>query len=198
LSDIPSGSYFEIILPASPTDINITQINPTCSSLFSSVTLTCTFDDASNKITINGMFPVENNDGQYGIKISNVFNGANSLTTSSFELKLLASNGLSIVEDNSGIITTIYEPVATCSSPCNTCAGTPTTCTSCIVPSNEPFFNPQTNTCAKECPIGFFPLGTICYPCYDTCATCYDYAANNCVTCDPGYVFENGFCITAG
>lgn len=67
LSDIPQGAYFEIVLPTNPTDLNVNSATPTCTSVFSSVTLTCSF--SSDKITINGMFPTGNSDGQYGIVI---------------------------------------------------------------------------------------------------------------------------------
>lgn len=171
---------------------------PTCSSVFSSATLACSFDLTTRTLTVEGMFPTSNADGQYGIVVQGVENGANSLTTDSFSLTLYSSNNYEIVVDSDGITTVIYDPISPCGSTCLTCAGTATTCTSCIVPSNEPFYNPVTHTCTASCPLGTFPLDYVCYPCYDTCATCYDYKASTCVTCDPGYVFENGYCIASG
>lgn len=144
------------------------------------------------------MFPSGNSDGQYGIVIQGIENGATAATTSSFSMTLKSSEGYEIVVDNDGITTTIYDPIPNCDSTCKTCAGTSTTCTSCNVPSSTPFYNPVTHTCISSCPLGTFPENYVCYPCYDTCATCYDYQADNCVTCDSGYVFENGYCIDSG
>ncbi len=124
------------------------------------------------------MFPTGNSDGQYGIVVQGVNNGAAIGDTSSFEMTLYAPNNLEIVVDNDGITTSIYAAISPCGSTCKTCAGTATTCTSCEVPSNNPFYNPITHTCSASCPLGTFPKDYVCYPCYDTCATCYGYMAN--------------------
>ena len=63
LSDIPSGSYFVLKLPTTPTDMALTNSNPSCSSLFSSASLSCTYDSATESLRINGMFPTGNSDG---------------------------------------------------------------------------------------------------------------------------------------
>lgn len=47
-------------------------------------------------------------------------------------MNLFAPNNLEIVVDNTGITTTIYDPISPCGANCGTCAGTATTCTSCI------------------------------------------------------------------
>lgn len=49
--------------------MTITDTTPTCTSVFSSVTLTCTYNTGTRLITIEGMFPSGNSDGQYGIVI---------------------------------------------------------------------------------------------------------------------------------
>ena len=63
LSDIPSGSYFVIKLPTTPADMSLTSASPTCSSLFSSASLTCVYDAGTESIRVNGMFPSGNSDG---------------------------------------------------------------------------------------------------------------------------------------
>jgi len=85
LSDIPAASVFKITLPTTTT-MSISSATPACTSLFTSVTLTCTY--AAPTLTVSGMFPVGNNDGSYGIQVGSFFTGTTTGLTNSFTMSL--------------------------------------------------------------------------------------------------------------
>ena len=104
-TDIPTGSYFILTLPTSPSDLDVTSASPACTSVFTTVTLTCTYTSGTRQLKVSGMFNPGNNDGTYGIDVDHFFNGANALTTSSFSMELYSSGGYLIATEYSGLTT---------------------------------------------------------------------------------------------
>jgi hypothetical protein len=131
-------------MPTTPTDYTFNSAAPSCTSVFTSVTLSCTYTSGTKILKVSGMFPSVNADGQYGIIISNFFTGAAAVNSTSFSMTIKNPTGYLIVQQTTGIISKISAAVGSCSSPCATCAGTASTCTSCTVPSDNPIFNPVT------------------------------------------------------
>jgi hypothetical protein len=147
-----------------------------CANIYTAAnTLTCTVTAASpNKIKIVGHFPNDANTGQFGVTVGKLKNPALANTYTSFSVAIFSSGDLPVALKTTLMPVIIYEPIdpSACSPTCATCAGTATTCTSCTSPSDNPIYNPVTNTCGDSCPTGYFVLDKTCYKCHDTCATC--------------------------
>lgn len=82
-----------------------------------------------------------------------------------------------------------------CSSPCITCSGNPTNCTSCALSTTYPYlFN---NICLPNCPANYFNDIDInaCTKCTSPCQTCTSALTNACVTCINGTFFLSGYCL---
>jgi len=112
-------------------------------------------------------------------------------TSTSFAIQYLY-NGLKIATVASGVTVTPY-----CSSPCQQCSTSPTTCLSCLPTPNllTIYFSPN-NTCMSACPSGYFVNGTICSLCIAPCLTCLNATA--CSTCNATTIYYslNNSCIS--
>jgi len=71
-----------------------------------------------------------------------------------------------------------------CDSPCKTCSGGSTLCTSCVSNSSTPYLEFGTNTCKTGCPNGqYLPNSTfLCALCNANCLTCSS-SPTNCTSC---------------
>jgi hypothetical protein len=81
-----------------------------------------------------------------------------------------------------------------CSSPCFTCAGSVTNCTSCVSTSIQPYLNISSGngTCLNSCVTGMYPDTTqsipVCVACVTPCSTCTSLKV--CLTCiSPFYMY---------
>jgi hypothetical protein len=86
-----------------------------------------------------------------------------------------------------------------CSSPCNTCSGTVSNCTSCVTASTFPYLNVSSSgsgTCVNSCQSGMFPDTTLlvpqCTACTSPCNTCT--SKNSCLTCVSPFYMYSGVC----
>ena len=201
-TSIPTNSYIIITIPS---ELSVSSTNTggstnlnTCSNLFdSTVGLTCTVGtDSSGQTTIKvtGMFPNSSNSGQFGTTIGLLKNPSSSGATSSFKIGIYSPSGNPVASKDINTPVTILSPVTSCSSSWATCSGTSTTCTSCTNPSDLPML--QGNTCVDACGGGYFLSGTTCYACHTSWATWSGYKDSNWLTCNSGYYFQNGYCVT--
>ena len=78
-----------------------------------------------------------------------------------------------------------------CSTPCGTCAGSPTFCLTCV--------NSQLasgGTCVSDCPSNTFSSAGSCLTCHPDCASCSGGSFNQCTSCPPNRpILTNGRCL---
>ena len=114
-TDIPKNSTVVITLPAGVTvsgsnSGGSTSLD-TCANLFNtSVTLTCTVgtDSGGNTIiTIEGLFPENDNSGQFGVDLGILTNPSTTGSTGQFQVDIFTENGDQVAsEDNASTPTT--------------------------------------------------------------------------------------------
>lgn len=79
-----------------------------------------------------------------------------------------------------------------CSSPCSTCQGSITNCTTCI---STYFLFVSDGACLSSCPNGYYSSAGVCNLCFNSCATCSNYSF--CLSCSPPLLLSNSQCITS-
>lgn len=80
-----------------------------------------------------------------------------------------------------GMFQSTNQSCSMCKSPCQECAGSEATCTSCNQTSAIPFL--FVNQCINQCPSGYVSVKGICTKCNSPCALC-ENTPDQCVTCD--------------
>lgn len=111
-------------------------------------------------------------------------------------MTVLNSENLAIASRTTQTRIVIYPVLSSnCSKICNTCAGSNTTCTSCNVPSAYPILKDY--TCMDSCGSGYFfdEPKLKCFPCHESCTTCYGPGNNKCYGCSANFVMQNGVCV---
>ena len=109
-TDIPKESYIVITLPP---DITVSTVNAggstvldTCANLFdSSVTLTCTVGtdaDGNTTIKVEGLFPENDNSGQFGIDLGLLLNPSTTGETGDFQIDIFSPNDDAIASETEG------------------------------------------------------------------------------------------------
>ena len=200
-TSIPQNSYIIITIPSelSVSSTNTggsTSLNTWLNLFDSTVTIawTVTTSSGTTKIKVTGVFPNTSNSGQYGVTIGLLQNPSAAGTTSSFKVDIYSPAGNSVASKEIDTPVNILSPVSSWTSPCATCAGTSTTWASCTNPSDMPFL--QGNSCVDSCGGGYFLSGTSWYACHASWATWSGYKDSNCLTCNSGYYFQNGYWVT--
>lgn len=114
-TDVPKNSTVVITLPpgvtVSSSNAGGATTLDTCANLFNtSVTLTCTVgtDSSGNTIiTVEGLFPEDDNSGQFGIDIGILTNPSTTGSTGEFQVDIYTENGDQVAsEDNTSNPTT--------------------------------------------------------------------------------------------
>lgn len=111
------------------------------------------------------------------ITMSNVLLSYFNPTSTSFGL-VYTYNGFNVSYKTTGVVVSIF-----CTSPCQRCSTSTTTCESCLpAPNTLIYHDSQTKRCAAACVSGKYPdANNECQPCVSPCATCLD--ATNCTSC---------------
>ena len=47
----------------------------------------------------------------------------------------------------------------------------------------------------SACSAGYFLVEKTCYECHHSCAECSGNADSQCLSCNSGFIFENGYCV---
>lgn len=86
--------------------------------------------------------------------------------------------------------------MTSCDPTCLTCSGNATTCTQCVSISDTPFLLDY--TCLGSCPASFFLNleERACFPCNEACKTCYGFNNDECLSCNQGFYFASGKCVS--
>lgn len=82
-----------------------------------------------------------------------------------------------------------------CNSPCRTCNGQPSICTSCEPGGGYLQISSGDQQCVTQCAQGTFPSGNVCQVCDFTCAQCLG-TSTNCIACPIGTYLYNSACWT--
>ena len=148
---IPQNAFIQIGLPESVTvPTGTTSLTCTAASVIES-TLVCAYESANKMITITNGFLTATSYAvsQVSIKVAGLINPETAQTIGSFTIETKSQEGISIDYVGSGVT---Y--VLACNSPCLTCSGSLSTCTSCDASSGSPYL--YSNTCASSCPSGYY------------------------------------------
>ena len=81
-----------------------------------------------------------------------------------------------------------------CLSPCQTCSGIRSNCTSCDTTSNYSILHSA--TCLAACPDTYYSDGIQCQQCISPCDTCLNASNTSCLTCKSGYFQLGARCYT--
>lgn len=127
-----------------------------------------------------------------------------SVSTSSFTVKYLYNSQI-IAQATSGVTLTTY-----CTSPCQKCSTSPTTCLSCLpAPNTFILFYAVNSSCLSSCPSTAYQNNGSCVACISPCVLCTGATAcSSCIstkiyysvnsscldTCPNGYYNQSGTC----
>jgi hypothetical protein len=131
------------VLVGIPEEITVTT-GPTmlCTSItYIEATLSCTYESANRVVTVSNGFII-NSDyaaSEISFKLEGLTNPSTALTTESFTIETKDNSGFSIDFIDTGVSYT-----KACDSPCSTCSGNLSNCTSCASSSNFPFLQLST------------------------------------------------------
>ncbi|CAI2382006.1 unnamed protein product [Moneuplotes crassus] len=183
-----------IVLVKIPEEIDVTNAAAvTCTSItYIASTLTCSYEPANRIVTITNGFAASTSypASTISLKIGELTNPPNAVTTQSFTIETKDDNDISIDYVGTGVTYTKL-----CNSPCLTCLNDLSNCTSCYSSSSNPFlFN---STCVNSCPNGYFKdSDQSCQPCKSPCLTC-ENSASECLSCikDPYKVLYGFSCL---
>ena len=104
----------------------------------------------------------------------------------------VCANGTTCTTCTSGFFTNDQNTCEACDSLCLTCSGSANHCLTC---DNSLLLNPD-NTCASDCPSGYFDNSGVCTICYSLCAACNGVTNKNCTSCNGSLYFDNnGACV---
>lgn len=169
------------VLITIPEEIVMPSISATlaCASItYIESTLQCNYDTANRVVTITNGFVTQTSypASQISVKIDGLVNPSTALTTESFIIETKDASGASIDYVGTGVTYT-----KSCNSPCLTCSGDLSNCTSCDSSSTYPYL--FSSTCLAVCPSGYYQdLDDTCKECLSPCATCED-SENRCLSC---------------
>lgn len=133
---LSKGAILKIKIPEEITIVLATDVNcPTTSLTYIEPSLVCVYEPANRIVTVTKGFEISATYPQslISFKINGLVNPKTALTTQSFTIETKDSAGISIDYIGTGITYT-----KSCNSPCLTCEGDLSKCTSCVTASGFP------------------------------------------------------------
>jgi hypothetical protein len=157
------------------------EIAPLANTSCSVSTLSCaiagsTFTVSSVGLSLSGL----------AVTLSNIL-PTFSASSSSFSLSY-SYGGKAVAAVGAGVVATVY-----CTSPCQRCQGSPSSCQSCLpAPNTLTLFLASNSSCLAVCPGGYYASGSLCLACPASCTACS--SSSNCSSCAPSFILQNSSC----
>lgn len=175
----PVGTIVTIVIPSAFTLGTIS-----CSSTV--LVISCVL--SGNSVVVSGFDVSISSTANVIITVSGITNPTTMVTTGVWTVSSTTGNYLI---DKSSSVTSTF----TCSTPCLTCSGLPSTCTSCSTTGSTPYL--YSSTCNAACLDGYVDdTGTadiVCVACNSLCKTCTG-TTTYCTSCYSGsypYLYSN-------